>query len=86
MSAAVEVSVVLPAYNEEATITDAVERTLATLEGFLPGGRFEVFFSEVGCTYRTPALAPRPLRLRRLGFMTGPLVFCRGPPPCSGCL
>jgi len=59
MSEAVEVSVVLPSYNEEGTITDAVERTLAALEAFLPAGSYEVVVAEDGCTDRTPEIAAR---------------------------
>ena len=53
----VEVSVVLPAYNEEATIENTVETTLATLESFLPAGSFEVIVAEDGCDDRTPEIA-----------------------------
>ncbi|NHN57771.1 MULTISPECIES: flippase-like domain-containing protein [Halorussus] len=56
---AVEVSVVLPAYNEEATIENTVETTLATLDGFLPAGTFEVIVAEDGCDDRTPEIADR---------------------------
>jgi len=54
---AVEVSVVLPAYNEEATIRETVETTLATLADFLPAGAFEVLVAEDGCEDRTPEIA-----------------------------
>ena len=54
---AVEVSVVLPAYNEERTIADTVRTTLATLESFLPPGSFEVIVAEDGCQDRTPEIA-----------------------------
>ncbi|USZ69133.1 flippase-like domain-containing protein [Halorussus salilacus] len=54
---AVEVSVVLPAYNEEATIEHTVETTLATLETFLPADAFEVIVAEDGCDDRTPEIA-----------------------------
>ncbi|MGB9986463.1 flippase-like domain-containing protein [Salarchaeum japonicum] len=54
---AVEVSVVLPAYNEEDTIRETVETTLATLDGFLPAGSFEVVVAEDGCDDRTPEIA-----------------------------
>ncbi|MEE6211272.1 flippase-like domain-containing protein [Salarchaeum sp. III] len=54
---AVEVSVVLPAYNEEDTIRETVETTLATLDGFLPAGGFEVVVAEDGCDDRTPEIA-----------------------------
>ncbi|UPV99073.1 flippase-like domain-containing protein [Halorussus gelatinilyticus] len=55
----VEVSVVLPAYNEEATIENTVETTLATLDEFLPSGTFEVIVAEDGCEDRTPEIADR---------------------------
>jgi uncharacterized membrane protein YbhN (UPF0104 family) len=55
----VEVSVVLPAYNEEATIENTVETTLATLSEFLPAGTFEVIVAEDGCEDRTPEIADR---------------------------
>ncbi|WP_121822788.1 flippase-like domain-containing protein [Halostella salina] len=54
---AVEVSVVLPAYNEEATIRETVETTLSTLADFLPAGTFEVLVAEDGCDDRTPEIA-----------------------------
>ncbi|WP_254543374.1 flippase-like domain-containing protein [Halomarina pelagica] len=54
-----EVSVVLPAYNEEATIERTVETTLATLASFLPDGSFEVIVAEDGCDDRTPEIAAR---------------------------
>jgi len=56
---AVEVSVVLPAYNEEATIENTVETTLDTLGEFLPAGTFEVIVAEDGCDDRTPEIADR---------------------------
>ncbi len=55
----VEVSVVLPAYNEEATIGDTVAVTLDTLDSFLPDGSFEVLVAEDGCDDRTPEIAAR---------------------------
>jgi uncharacterized membrane protein YbhN (UPF0104 family) len=55
----VEVSVVLPAYNEEATIERTVEVTLETLASFLPADAFEVIVAEDGCDDRTPAIATR---------------------------
>ncbi len=57
MSRAVEVSVVLPAYNEEQTLAGTVETTLSTLESFLPAGSFEVIVAEDGCDDRTPEIA-----------------------------
>ncbi|MFB6168593.1 MAG: flippase-like domain-containing protein [Haloferacaceae archaeon] len=59
MSRSVAVSVVLPAYDEAATIEATVERTLATLGGFLPAGSYEVLVAEDGCSDRTPAIADR---------------------------
>ena len=55
----VEVSVVLPAYNEEDTLEHTVEVTLETLESFLPAGSFEVIVAEDGCEDRTPEIADR---------------------------
>ncbi|MFP4529867.1 MAG: flippase-like domain-containing protein [Halodesulfurarchaeum sp.] len=55
----VEVSVVLPAYNEAATIESTVEVAVSTLEGFLPPGSFEVIVAEDGCEDRTPEIADR---------------------------
>ena len=55
----VEVSVVLPAYNEEASIERTVEVTLETLDAFLPAGTFEVIVAEDGCDDRTPEIASR---------------------------
>ena len=57
--AAVEVSVVLPAYNEEDTIESTVRLTLSTLSEFLPPGSFEVIVAEDGCEDRTPEIAAR---------------------------
>ncbi|PSQ25935.1 glycosyl transferase [Halobacteriales archaeon QS_9_68_17] len=54
---AVEVSVVLPAYNEEATIRSTVETTLESLAAFLPADVFEVIIAEDGCDDRTPEIA-----------------------------
>jgi len=59
MNRAVEVSVVLPAYNEADTIEQTVEVTLTTLEAFLPAGVFEVIVAEDGCADRTPEIASR---------------------------
>jgi len=58
-SGGVEVSVVLPAYNEEGTIEATVETTLATLDTFLPRDAFEVIVAEDGCDDRTPEIADR---------------------------
>jgi uncharacterized membrane protein YbhN (UPF0104 family) len=59
MTGQVEVSAVLPAYNEEATLEGTVGVTLETLAGFLPPGRFEVIVAEDGCDDTTPAIADR---------------------------
>ncbi|MFU1780308.1 flippase-like domain-containing protein [Haloarcula japonica] len=56
---AVEVSVVLPAYNEADTIEQTVSTTLATLASFLPEDTYEVIVAEDGCSDRTPAIATR---------------------------
>ena len=56
---AVEVSVVLPAYNEADTIEATVRTTLETLSDFLPAGSFEVVVAEDGCEDETPAIAAR---------------------------
>jgi uncharacterized protein (TIRG00374 family) len=53
------VSVVLPAYDEEATIAETVELTLATLAEFLSAGDYEVMIAEDGCSDRTPEIASR---------------------------
>jgi uncharacterized protein (TIRG00374 family) len=58
-AADVEVSVVLPAYNEAETIEETVETTLRTLASFLPAGTFEVIVAEDGCDDRTPEIADR---------------------------
>ena len=57
--AGVEVSVVLPAYNEERTIEETVATTLDALGAFLPAGSFEVIVAEDGCDDRTPEIADR---------------------------
>jgi hypothetical protein len=57
-AASVEVSVVLPAYNEEDSIEATVQKTLETLDGFLDGG-YEVVVAEDGCDDRTPDIAAR---------------------------
>ncbi|WP_251329883.1 flippase-like domain-containing protein [Haloplanus pelagicus] len=57
--AGIEVSVVLPAYNEARTIEGTVETTLSTLGDFLPPGTFEVLVAEDGCDDRTPEIAGR---------------------------
>ncbi|MFD1634845.1 flippase-like domain-containing protein [Haloplanus ruber] len=58
-AAGVEVSVVLPAYNEARTIEGTVETTLTTLADFLPPRAFEVIVAEDGCADRTPEIADR---------------------------
>ncbi|MFB6124676.1 MAG: flippase-like domain-containing protein [Halanaeroarchaeum sp.] len=55
----VEVSVVLPAYNEEATIEETVRVSLETLDAFLPPGSYEVIVAEDGCEDSTPEIADR---------------------------
>ncbi|MFB6220700.1 MAG: flippase-like domain-containing protein [Halolamina sp.] len=55
----VEVSVVLPAYNEAETIEETVRMTLSTLGSFLPAGSYEVIVAEDGCEDRTPEIAER---------------------------
>ncbi|MFB6071921.1 MAG: flippase-like domain-containing protein [Halobacterium sp.] len=55
----VEVSVVLPAYNEADTIETTVRTTLDTLAAFLPAGSFEVVVAEDGCDDDTPEIADR---------------------------
>ena len=62
MSRPVEVSVVLPAYNEEATIEETVGVTLDTLAAFLPPDSYEVLVAEDGCDDRTPEIADRLAR------------------------
>ncbi|MFC4360028.1 flippase-like domain-containing protein [Halobium salinum] len=57
--ASVEVSVVLPAYNEAQTIEGTVRETLSTLSRFLPSGSFEVMVAEDGCDDATPDIAGR---------------------------
>jgi uncharacterized protein (TIRG00374 family) len=57
-AASVEVSVVLPAYNEEDSIEETVQRTLTALDGFLTGG-YEVIVAEDGCDDNTPDIATR---------------------------
>jgi len=56
---AVEVSVVLPAYNEADTIEQTVSTTLETLASFLPDDTYEVIVAEDGCSDRTPEIATR---------------------------
>jgi uncharacterized protein (TIRG00374 family) len=57
MGRQVEVSVVLPAYNEADTLPATVEVTLETLGSFLSPGTFEVVVAEDGCEDRTPEIA-----------------------------
>jgi len=57
MGASVEVSVVLPAYDEEATLAETVHVTLEHLDSFLPAGSYEVIVAEDGCDDRTPEIA-----------------------------
>lgn len=55
----IEVSVVLPAYNEESTIEQTVRTTLDTLASFLPPESYEVIVAEDGCDDATPEIATR---------------------------
>jgi uncharacterized protein (TIRG00374 family) len=55
----VEVSVVLPAYNEADTIETTVQMTLDTLAAFLPDDSYEVVVAEDGCEDETPEIASR---------------------------
>ncbi|WP_129114839.1 flippase-like domain-containing protein [Halegenticoccus tardaugens] len=55
----IDVSVVLPAYNEERTIEGTVRTTIETLADFLPENAFEVIVAEDGCDDRTPEIADR---------------------------
>lgn len=57
MGGPVDVSVVLPAYNEAESLESTVTQTIATLDGFLPAGSYEVIIAEDGCTDETPAIA-----------------------------
>ncbi|ESP88316.1 flippase-like domain-containing protein [Candidatus Halobonum tyrrellensis] len=57
--ASVEVSVVLPAYNEEESLESTVRTTIEALERFLPADAFEVVVAEDGCDDRTPEIADR---------------------------
>ncbi len=57
MGGPVEVSVVLPAYNEAESLESTVTQTIAALDGFLPAGLYEVIIAEDGCTDNTPAIA-----------------------------
>ncbi len=59
MNEAVDVSIVLPAYNEESTIEAATTTTVETLDSFLPSDSFEVIVAEDGCTDETPEIANR---------------------------
>ncbi|MFP4626440.1 MAG: flippase-like domain-containing protein [Natronomonas sp.] len=52
-----EVSVILPAYNEAATLEETVESTIEALDAFLPPGVYEVLIAEDGCDDRTPEIA-----------------------------
>lgn len=59
MTGSIEVSVILPAYNEADTIEATVDRTLETLSSFLPDDVVEIIITEDGCTDRTPEIAAR---------------------------
>ena len=58
----IRVSVVLPAFNEAATIEGTVRTTVETLEGFLPADAFEVIVAEDGCDDHTPEIVDRLAR------------------------
>lgn len=53
------VSVVLPAYNEEATIELTIKETINTLDSFLETDEYEVIVAEDGCDDRTPEIVER---------------------------
>lgn len=57
-----EVSIILPAYNEEDSIEQTVVVSLNTLSNFLPEGTFEVIIAEDGCDDRTPEIATQMAR------------------------
>jgi len=57
MSGSVEVSVILPAYNEATTLERTLNTTLRSLAEFLPKDAFEVIIAEDGCTDGTPEVA-----------------------------
>jgi len=57
METSVEVSVVLPAYNEEGTLAATVRATLDSLDSLLPADSHEVIIVEDGCDDRTPEIA-----------------------------
>ncbi|MFW6449164.1 MAG: flippase-like domain-containing protein [Halobacteriota archaeon] len=57
VGSAVEVSVILPAYNEQETLVTTVERTLEALDDLEFTGGYEVLIAEDGCTDDTPAVA-----------------------------
>jgi uncharacterized protein (TIRG00374 family) len=59
MADGVEISVVLPAYNEAASLEDTVTTTLETLGAAFPAGTFEVLVAEDGCSDATPDIAAR---------------------------
>jgi len=53
----VNISVVLPAYNEESTLESTVQRTISTLETFCEPTSIEIVIAEDGCTDNTPEIA-----------------------------
>jgi glycosyltransferase involved in cell wall biosynthesis len=53
----IQVSAVLPAYNEADSIERTVTVSVEALAGFLPEGTFEVIIAEDGCDDRTPEIA-----------------------------
>lgn len=52
-----EVSLVLPAYNEENTIENTTIQTIDTLNDFLKPNSFEILIAEDGCDDKTPEIA-----------------------------
>lgn len=56
MATDIEVSLVLPAYNEASTIRGTIETTVESLAAFLPDGTFEVIVADDGCDDRTPEI------------------------------
>lgn len=79
MPATVEVSVVLPAYNEETTLEHTVDQTIHTLEEFLEPDTFEVLIAEDGSDDQTPEIAARLADADdRIRFMHGEERLGRG--------
>jgi len=85
------VSAVLPAYNEEETIEETVEKTMATLDLSTNISSYEVIIAEDGCDDMTPEIADELAdkndcvfhfhsdeRLGRGGALTSAFRQCRG--------